>query len=102
MKTQYYLKNVELNSATRAAMEKKLGHLGKYQKSLSVKMAQIDISRDTHHRKGDVYRVEINIELPKKLLRSVETGPDMLQAFDIAAEKVDRQASRQKDILTRR
>ena len=97
MQTQYYLKNVELNAGTKEKMEKKLDHLSKYQKSLNFKMAQIDISRDTHHRKGDVFRVEINVEIPKKSLRAVETGPDMLMAFDLAAEKVDRQAREEKD-----
>ena len=102
MRIQYYLKNIEINTGTKEKMEKKLGHLSKYQKSLNFKMAQIDISRDTHHRKGDVFRVEINIELSKKLLRAVETGPDMLMAFDLAAEKVDRQARREKDRQSKR
>lgn len=96
MKIQYYLKNVELNSGTREKMEKKLAHLGKYQQSLKIKLAQIDISRDTHHRKGDVYRVEINVEIAKKILRAVQPGPDMLMAFDVAAGKVERQARREK------
>lgn len=97
MQTQYYLKNIEVEDGTRQKMEKKLQHLNKYQKSLKFKIIQIDISRDHHHRKGDVFRVEINVEIPKKVLRAVETGPDMLIAFDIACEKVDRQARKEKD-----
>lgn len=97
MKVQYYLKNVEINEDLRQKIEKKLRHLAKYQKSLNFRMVQIDISRDRHHRSGDVYRVEINVDIPKKVLRAVETGSDMLLAFDIAAEKVDRQAREEKD-----
>ena len=102
MQIQYYLKNVELDSGVKEKMEKKLAHLSKYQKSLNFMKIHIDISRDRHHRKGDVYRVEINADVPRKLLRVEQTGPDMLAAFDLAVEKIDRQAREEKDRVANR
>ncbi|MBU3925432.1 hypothetical protein KJ854_05905, partial [Patescibacteria group bacterium] len=44
--------------------------------------ARLDISRDRHHRKGNVLRVEINLRLPHKLLRAVAQEEQVESSFD--------------------
>jgi len=92
MKVQFYAKNVEIPARLKADIEDRLQGIKKYKGSVSVLNVQVDISRDQHHRKGDVYRVEVNADLPGKLLRAVETGGDILAALDAVAKKLERQA----------
>ena len=76
--------------------------LKKYKGALKVLHIQVEISRDQHHKKGDVYRVEINVDLPQKVLRSAQIAPDILSALDMVTEKLERQARDAKDMSVTR
>ncbi len=57
-----------------------------YPKILTVRM---EAGRTTeHHRKGNIFRVELNLDVPrKKVVRVEKYGPDIITAFD-TAEKI--------------
>ena len=97
MKINFYHKNIEITAGVRQKMEKKINHLEKYSKTLDILNVRVDISRDRHHNKGDVFRVEINVDIPKHLLRAVEQAHDPLAACDLAMEKLERQARKAKE-----
>lgn len=52
----------------------------------------IEVERTTrHHRKGMVYRVEVNIILRKKMLRAEATDEDPRAACDLLEEELKRE-----------
>ncbi len=59
-------------------------------------LAECEIDRSTHHKKGDVFRVEINLSYAGKLYRSEETSIDVRAAIDIAKDQLEKQIRRSK------
>ncbi len=103
MQLQFYAKNVELKGNLEQQFHEKLAILAKYKGNVDVLQVRVDVSRDSHHKKGDVYRVEVNVDIAGGVLRSVEEGPDILSALDVVAEKLERQARDIKDrIISKR
>ena len=99
MNIQFYAKNIELTAGLREAFKKKLNHLKKYKGKLRLLDVRVDLSRDRHHKKGDVFRVEVNVDLPDKVLRVAEAGANMLSTLDMVSKKLERQARDEKDII---
>lgn len=99
MKIQFYARNIELTAGLKDTFEKKLSLLKKYKGKVKMLDVRVDISRDRHHRKGDVFRVEVNVDLPKKVLRVEEVGADIISTLDIVAKKLERQARDIKEIV---
>ena len=75
-------------------LSEKLQHVEKL--GVETLSCRVDFSRDQHHHKGDVYRVEINVSVPGKLLRIVELNEDIRAAIDLATDKLLRQARKFK------
>lgn len=80
----------------------KLEGLKKYKGKLKFLDIRVDLSRDQHHKKGDVFRVEVNVDLPGKVLRVVEEAGDVYTALDLVAKKLERQARDMKERLVSR
>lgn len=99
MNIQYYGKKIGLTEELKALIAEKLEGLKKYKGKLDLLNVRVDISRDQHHKKGDVFRVEINVDLPKKVLRVVEEAGDVYTALDLVAKKLERQARDAKERL---
>lgn len=103
MHIQFYANNVTLSERLKEQFTDKLEGLAKYKGTVDILQARVDVSRDSHHKKGDVYRVEVNVDLPGKVIRSVEQAADMLSALDTVVEKLQRQSRDIKDkIVTKR
>jgi putative sigma-54 modulation protein len=86
---QIFSKNLDVTDALRVYIDDKIGSVHKLHQDII--STRIDLSRDTHHRKGDVFRVEVNLNIPKKLIRVVERKGDAREAIDLVAEKLARQ-----------
>lgn len=97
MNLQFYTKNIELTPSLKRIIEERLDHLKKYKGKLKLLDVRVDISRDQHHKKGDVYRVEVNVNLPNKVLRVVEQGADVISTLDEVSKKLERQARDAKE-----
>jgi ribosomal subunit interface protein len=103
MEIKFYAKNIDLTEKIKEQFSKKLSSLKKYKGSLDVLRVRVDLSRDAHHKKGDVFRVEVNIDMPGKVLRSVEESFDIVSGLDVVSDKLERQARDLKDkIVTNR
>ena len=102
MNIQYYAKKIKLSDELKDLIAEKLASLKKYKGKLNLLDVRVDISRDQHHKKGDVFRMEINVHLPNKVLRVVEEAADIYMALDLAAKKLERQARDVKDRLVSR
>lgn len=95
MNIQFYAKNIEINDKIKFHITSKLdAGLKNFDRVIG---AQIDISRDAHHRKGDVYRVEVNLHVPHKIIRGIATATDVFAAMDIAQGKIEKQIRRLRD-----
>ncbi|MBU3964287.1 ribosome-associated translation inhibitor RaiA [Patescibacteria group bacterium] len=49
-----------------------------------------------HHLKGDVFRAEVQLSLPKKSLRAVVRDSDLRTAINIAKEEIQREIKKYK------
>ena len=53
---------------------------------------RIEIELTTrHHRHGDIYRAEVNVDLPKKVLRAESFGETIFQAIDQLKDEIRRE-----------
>lgn len=75
-------KNITLNSALKEFTHEKIGSLEKFLQDKGSLLAEVDLSKTTeHHNKGDVFRAEVQIMVPKKLLRAESTMDDLRKAI---------------------
>ncbi|MBU3918940.1 ribosome-associated translation inhibitor RaiA [Patescibacteria group bacterium] len=97
--------NIELNESLRIFVEDKVGELKKnlvkfdelHEKGREKVNVHIEIGKTTkHHRKGDIFRAEIQVYLPKKLLRAVVKGIDLRSAIIEARDELDREIIKYK------
>lgn len=65
-------------------------------RSDEIALAECEIDRSTHHKKGEVFRVEMNLSIKGKLYRSEETNIDVRAAIDIAKDQLEKQIRRSK------
>lgn len=94
MQYQVYSKNLLVTDILREYLDEKLSHVDKLNVSLIA--CRVDISRDSHHKKGEVYRVEVNMTVPQRLLRVVEQHEDVRAAIDIVSDKLYSQLKKYK------
>lgn len=60
--------------------------------------ARVEVGRITeHHHKGNVYRAEVNLVLPKQLLRAEVESDDIYAAIDAVHDELKRQIITNKD-----
>jgi len=76
---------LELTPAIEERIEEKIGGLDKLLDDIDreVIRTRVEIGKTTkHHQKGDVFRAEVNLTLPSRLLRSVAEEADLRTALD--------------------
>lgn len=61
-------------------------------------IAEIELEGPSrHHRKGEVFRCEVNLSIGGKLLRAEERGELMTEAIDGARDEIERQVRKKKE-----
>ncbi|MDD4358613.1 MAG: ribosome-associated translation inhibitor RaiA [Candidatus Pacebacteria bacterium] len=91
-------KNITLNSALQEFIDDKIGSLDKFLNGIEPAIVEVDISRTTnHHNKGDVFRAEVQIEVPGKLLRSESTKEDLRVAIVDVKNELQTQIKKYKE-----
>lgn len=97
---------IELTPEIEEYIEKKIGGLKKYFASLDKldAEARVEVGRLTaHHRKGNIFRAEVNLSFGKQLLRAEEEGINLHEAIDKTAANLKRQIINfHKKLITRR
>lgn len=79
--------NLELHEDLKAYAEEKIGSLRKFMEDIDLGgnrvLARVELARTTdHHQQGDIYKAEVNLDLPKKMFRSVVESDDIYKAID--------------------
>lgn len=95
--------NLNLTPAIEEYIDTKIGSLAKFfepwEKTRDV-VIRVEIARKTmHHRKGEVYYAEANIDSPLGLLRTVEDDFDIRVAIDKVKDALQRQIKKQNSKL---
>jgi ribosomal subunit interface protein len=94
MKIQYLLNNINLTEKDKKEVAEKLERLSKFSdKILKVK---VDLSYRPTRVKEEAVRLEVNLVLPRKLLRAVVKGSDYKDALDEVEKKLKRQLRKYK------
>jgi putative sigma-54 modulation protein len=95
MKINIKATNLDLTPAFSQYIEEKIGSLSKFLKNYETEgeiQVQIEVARSTrHHHSGDVFRAEINLDLPGKMLRSVAEREDARLAINEARNNLQQE-----------
>lgn len=108
MKINIKSTNIELTESLKEWVYKKLGEinlfLGDFGPESTGEAGQrektevwVEIGKITrHHRKGEVFRAEVQIYLPKKKIRVEATSQDLRTAINIAKDELQRSIKKYK------
>ena len=102
MKINIKASNLDLTPALNEYLEEKIGSLSKFLKKYEMEgevLAQVEVARTTkHHHQGDVFRAEVNLTLPKKVLRGVAEKEDIRTAIDEVKSELQREIVKYKGL----
>lgn len=107
MKINIKSTNIQITESLKEWTEKKIGEVEKTLGDFGPEIAQVgqrekieiwvEIGKvGRHHRKGDVFRAEVQLYLPKKKLRVEAIDQDLRTAINIAKEDLQRAVKRYK------
>ncbi len=94
MNTTILTKSVKLTPALDQYTRYKVAKVAKFiDESTGVALAEIDLGKTTdHHRRGEIFRAEINLQIPgQSLLRAEATHYDLYVAIVTARDELIRQ-----------
>lgn len=79
--------NLELHNDLKDYVDEKIGGLKKFMEGMDLGgnrvIARVELAKTTqHHQQGDIYKAEVNLQLPKKMFRSVVESDDIYKAVD--------------------
>lgn len=77
-------------------LDKKLVALNKFIENPETVHGDVELARDTHHSKGEVFRAEITLEVPHGFFRVSEEGETVYSAIDFAQAEMLKELSRSK------
>ncbi|MEK7658059.1 MAG: ribosome-associated translation inhibitor RaiA [Patescibacteria group bacterium] len=91
-----------LDPTIREYIETKIGSLNRFIKRFEDKSdikTEVEIARTTrHHRHGNVFYAEVNLYLPKKILRAEHSDWDIRVAIDKVKDKLQQEIEKYKGI----
>lgn len=75
-------KNITIENSLKEFTFEKVKSLEKFLNKSENLLAEVELSKTTaHHQKGEVFRAEVQIEVPGKLLRAESTKTDLRAAI---------------------
>jgi len=81
---------LELTPAIRDYFQTKMDMVEKYLGDIKVINCDVEIEKTIgDQRKGEIFRAEVNIEVPHKLLRVEKTEKDLYKAIDKVKDHLD-------------
>jgi putative sigma-54 modulation protein len=97
MNTNIKATNIDLTSAINDYVIKRLSSFKKFVKEGEI-IAYIEVGKTTnHHKQGDIFRAEFNIEISGNKFYSFSEKEDLYSAIDEAKEEIFRQITNNKD-----
>ena len=97
MKINIKATNIELTDTIREYIEKKMKSLARYVDNSAATVVRVNVGMETlHHQHGNVFKADINFDLPGKALRAEASKDDLYAAIDEAKDILERQIDKHK------
>jgi len=88
----------ELTPAIEAAVQDKIGGLEKYFDNIIG--CEVEVGRTTnHHKKGDVFYAEVNLEVPKTIIRASADTDDLMKSLTKVKDKMKIEITKYKETM---
>jgi len=87
----------ELTDSISDYLDKKVAAFTKFIDDTDAVRGGVELARDRHHSKGEVFRAEITLEAPHGFFRVSEEGETVFSAIDLAQEEMLKELRRYKD-----
>jgi ribosomal subunit interface protein len=98
MKIRIKATEIELTPYLKKMIKEKLSEISKHLRGKRAIIAEVEVGiTSRHHQKGDIYRAEIQIEIPEKLFRAVSEKDDFRSSLTDAKNEIEKQIRRYKD-----
>jgi len=98
MKINLKTKNFSLTQAIKIYLEEKLNSLDKFLPLDESISADIELAKTTkHHQKGDVFRAEVNLNVPGRLIRAAAEKWNLRVAIDAVKDELQREIKSNKE-----
>lgn len=99
--------NLELHEDLKAYVNEKIGGLKKFIENENIDInsviARVELAKTTqHHKQGEIYKAEVNLELPKKMIRNVVESDDIYKSIDNVKDELKIMINEYKDERTTR
>jgi len=98
MKLNLKATNLELTEAIKNLVQEKLGGLDKYFNNIQQADVEVGVTT-TNQQKGEIYFCEVNLSVPKKLLRFRREFTDLTKAINEAKRGIQREISKYKEVM---
>jgi len=87
---------MEMTKAIESAVKEKVGSLEKYfDKIISI---DVEVGKTAkHHHKGDFFRAEINVQVPKKMLRAEAETDDLYKSINEVRDRIKLEITKYKE-----
>lgn len=88
--------NTEVEDRLLTLIEQKLQTLEKYIGAAPT-MCEVEFERVANHQRGDIFRIEVNLEVNGKLFRAEATMDSFEKAIDEVRDELDKELRRGRD-----
>lgn len=89
---------MEMTPAIESFVMEKIGSLEKYFDNIIGVEVEVGLTSG-HHNKGDIFRAEINLEVPKKVLRAEVETDDLYKSITAAKDVMKNEMIKYKETL---
>lgn len=96
MNLQIYKNNFDLTEPFEHYLREKFSNLDRFQSDITD--FKVELFRDQHHNKGEVFSVEVHITMPQqRSITAKESNEDARAAVDLVQENLARQLKKMKE-----
>ncbi|MCX6813994.1 MAG: ribosome-associated translation inhibitor RaiA [Candidatus Azambacteria bacterium] len=90
--------NFSLTPSIENYLREKLNALNKFLPNDESISADVELAKTTkHHQKGDIFKAEVNLTMPRRLIRAVAEEWDLHTAIDTAKDELQREITMNKE-----
>ncbi len=98
MKIDLKTKNFDTTPSIKTYLQEKLDSLDKFLPKDESIFADVELAKTTkHHQKGDIFKAEVNLTMPGRLIRAVVEQWDLHAAIDIVKDELQREIISNKE-----
>ena len=98
MKINLKTKNFSLTPSIKTYLSQKINTLDKFLPYDESIFADVELAKITkHHQKGDIFRAEVNLKIPGRLVRAVAEEWDLRVAIDVIKGELQHEIKSNKE-----